>query len=398
MPVFSYQASNYSGDIVKDTLDAPDEAAVVAHVQAQGLIPVKIKKSSKLSLSSSRSAGKKVKAATLSIFTMELATLLEAGLPLDRSLNILIGMEDSAEWRLVLEDLLAQIKSGNNLSTAMRKHDKVFSDFYVGLVHAGELSGALNTVLDRLADYLERRAEIRRSIISALVYPIIVIVIGFAILIYLLVGVVPTFAEIVQRNKVDAPFLSDIVFAMSSGLINYWYVALGLLLLLVLWVRLQFRPNNREKLDARLLKMPLFGDLIRKTELAKLSRTLGTMLTNGVPLATALRSMHESVGNKVLGHTIESATQALKGGRGMAKVLIESKEFPTLGVQMMKVGEETGQMEKMLMKVADIYDKEVKNTTQSIVATLGPIAILTIAVFAFFLMAGVMLAIFSLNQ
>lgn len=397
MPIFSYQASNYSGDIIKDTLEAPDEAAVVAHVQSQGLIPVKIKKSSKLSLSSNRSGGSKIKPATLSIFTMELATLLEAGLPLDRSLNILIGMEESADWRLVLEDLLAQIKSGNHLSEAMRKHDKVFSDFYVGLVHAGELSGALNTVLERLADYLERRAETRRSVIFALIYPVIVIIIGFAILLYLLVGVVPTFAEIVQRNKVDAPLLSDIVFAMSNGLINYWYVALGLVVLLILWGRMQFRPSNREKLDARLLKMPLFGDLIRKTELAKLSRTLGTMLTNGVPLATALRSVHESVGNKILGQTIESATQALKGGRGMAKVLIESKAFPTLGVQMMKVGEETGQMEKMLMKVADIYDKEVKNATQSIVSVLGPMAILTIAVFAFFLMAGVMLAIFSLS-
>ncbi|PIE41677.1 MAG: general secretion pathway protein GspF, partial [Gammaproteobacteria bacterium] len=389
--------SNYSGDIIKDSLEAPDEAAVVAHVQAQGLIPVKIKKSAKLSLASKSNRGAKVKSSILSIFTMELATLLEAGLPLDRSLNILIGMEESADWRLVLEDLLVQIKSGKNLSEGMRKHPKIFSNFYVGLVHAGELSGALNTVLERLADYLERRAETRRSIIFALIYPVIVIVIGFAILLYLLVGVVPTFAEIVQRNKVDAPLLSDIVFAMSSGLIHYWYVALALLVLLMIWVKIQLRPSHREKLDAKLLKTPLFGDLIRKTELAKLSRTLGTMLSNGVPLATALRSVHESVGNQVLGQTIESATQSLKGGRGMAKVLIESQAFPTLGVQMMKVGEETGQMEKMLMKVADIYDKEVKNTTQSIVSVLGPIAILTIAVFAFFLMAGVMLAIFSLN-
>lgn len=396
MPIFTYHASNYSGDIIKETLDAPDEDAVIAHVQAQGLIPVKIKKSSKLSVSGGGKGGK-VKSSVLSIFTMELATLLEAGLPLDRSLNILIGMEESGDWRLVLEDLLAKIKSGSTLSDAMRKHNKIFSNFYVGLVHAGELSGALNVVLERLAEYLESRAETRRAIIAALVYPTIVIVVGFAILLYLLIGVVPSFIEIVERNGADAPFVSDIVFAMSNGLRHYWYVAVGVFLLFLLWVRAQFRPRNPERRDARLLKLPLFGDLIRKTELAKLSRTLGTMLSNGVPLATALRSVHESVGNKILGQTIDEATQSLKGGRGMAKVLIESKAFPTLGVQMMKVGEETGQMEKMLIKVADIYDKEVKSTTQSIVATLGPAAILVIAIFSFFLMLGVILAIYSLS-
>lgn len=398
MPIYTYQASNYTGDLVKESIDAPDEDAVVAHVQAQGLIPVKIKKSSKLTLSSG-SSGRKIKSTTLSIFTMELATLLEAGLPLDRSLNILIEMEESSEWRLVLEDLLAKIKSGSNLSQAMKKHNKIFSDFYVGLVHAGELSGSLDAVLDRLADYLEKRLETQSAIKKALFYPAMLITVGTGVVVYLLLSVIPKFAEIVARNgTTDVPFVSDIIFMLSAGLRQYWYVFLIVIVLLIAWIRGVLKnPAKREHLDAKLLNAPLFGGLIRKSEFAKLTRTLGTMLTHGVPLSVALRSVQESVGNKVLAETVDEAMKSLKGGRGMSRVLIESKAFPTLGVQMVKVGEETGKLEKMLMKVADIYDKEVKNSTESIVATIAPIAILTIAVMIALIMIGVVMALFSLS-
>ncbi len=395
MAIYVFQASNYQGEIIKDTIEAADEADVVAHIQSQGLIPLKIKKNSKWSLSFG--GGKKIKATTLSVFTMELSTLLEAGLPLDRSLNILIGMEDSPDWRMVLEDLLAKVKSGSALSEAMQEHKKIFSDFYVGLVAAGELSGALNVILERLAEYQEKKLETRAAIRKALFYPAMLIIVGFAIVIYLLTGVIPKFAEIIARNHTEVPFFSDVVFAMSSGLVNYWYIAAAVLVLVAGLVRAQFRPANRDKLDTRILKLPLFGSLVRKNELAKLTRTLGTMLTHGVPLATALNSVHASVGNKVLGETINQAMQSLKGGRGMARVLIESKAFPTLGVQMIKVGEETGQLEKMLMKVADIYDKEVKNSTEAIVATIGPIAILSIAGLVFLIMAGVIMALFAIG-
>lgn len=398
MPLFAYQASNLNGDIIKDKMEATDEMAVLSYLQSQGLIPVKIKKQSQMSFRFlEKQQDQNVKAATLSIFTMELATLLQAGLPLDRSINILIQMEESSAWRMILEDLLKSIKSGSTLSEAMRKHTRIFSNFYVGLVNAGELSGALNTVLERLADYLERRAELKRAIVFALIYPAIVFVVGILILIYLLMGVVPKFAEIIERNHADPPFLSDVVFSLSYGLIHYWYVALAVFLLLVVWVKAQFRESNRDNLDKKLLNLPLFGDLIRKVELAKLSRTLGTMLSNGVPLSLALKSVAESVGNRSLLTVITEASQSLKAGRGMSAVLIESKAFPTLGVQMIKVGEETGQLESMLLKVANIYDKEVKNTTQTIVSVLGPASILTIAGFAFLLMAGVMMAMFSLN-
>lgn len=397
MAIYTYQASDYSGDIIKDTFDAPDEAAVIEYVQSQGLIPVKIKKASKLS-SVSVGGKKNIKISTLSIFTMELATLLEAGLPLDRSLNILIGMEESPQWRLVLEDLLAKIKSGSTLSGAMRDHNKVFSDFYVGLVHAGELSGSLNVVLDRLADYLEKRLETQSAIKKALFYPAMLIVVGLGVVVYLLLAVIPKFSEIVARNNSDVPFLSDMIFAMSAGLRNYWYVLVILIVFVVVMVRSTLNDRaKRDKLDAKLLNMPLFGQLIRKSEFAKLTRTLGTMLTHGVPLSLALRSVHDSIGNKVLGETIDQSMQSLKAGRGMSKVLIESKAFPTLGVQMVKVGEETGKLEKMLMKVADIYDKEVKNSTETIVSTIGPIAILTIAGMIALIMAGVVLALFSLS-
>lgn len=395
---YAFQAINQQGDIIKDTVTAADENDVVTHLQAQGLIPVKIQKASRFSLSMEIGGDKKIKGTTLSVFTMELATLLGAGLPLDRSLNILINMEETPQWRNVLEDLLAKIKSGNALSQAMRGHQAVFSDFYIGLVKAGELSGSLNIVLDRLSDYLEKRLETQSAIRKALFYPVMLITVGLGVVIYLLLSVIPKFAEIIERNNAEVPFISDVIFAISKGLIHYWYIIFAVILLLILLIRRQFKnPKQRDKLDARLLKTPLFGDLIRKSEFAKLTRTLGTLLTHGVPLSSALNSVRDSIGNKVLGETIEQAMQSLKGGRGMSRVLIESKAFPVLGVQMVKVGEETGKLEKMLMKVADIYDKEVKNTTESIVATIGPIAILTIAGLVALIMAGVVLALFSLN-
>lgn len=395
---YAFQAINQQGDVIKDTVMAADENGVVAHLQSQGLIPVKIQKASRLSLSMEIGGHKKIKGATLSVFTMELATLLGAGLPLDRSLSILIHMEETPQWRNVLEDLLAKIKSGNALSQAMRGHKAVFSDFYIGLVKAGEMSGSLNIVLDRLSDYLEKRLETQSAIRKALFYPIMLITVGLGVVVYLLLSVIPKFAEIIERNNAEVPFISDVIFAISKGLIHYWYLILAVILLFVLMIRRQFKnPKQRDKLDARLLKTPLFGDLIRKSEFAKLTRTLGTLLTHGVPLSSALNSVRESIGNKILGETIEQAMQSLKGGRGMSRVLIESKAFPTLGVQMVKVGEETGKLEKMLMKVADIYDKEVKNTTESIVATIGPLAILTIAGLVALIMAGVVLALFSLN-
>lgn len=398
MTKYSFQASNQQGEVIKGSIDAVDEESVVAHLQSQGLIPVRIQKAAKFSLSTEIGGGKKIKDTTVSIFTMELATLLEAGLPLDRSLNILIAMEEVPHWRMVLEDLLAKVKSGTSLSDAMREHNKIFSDFYVGLVKAGEMSGSLNVVLDRLSEYLEKRLETRSAIRKALFYPAMLITVGLGVIVYLLLSVIPKFAEIIERNGAEVPFISDVIFTISNGLINYWYLFLAVILLAVVIVRNQLtQPKQRDKLDARLLKTPLFGDLIRKSEFAKLTRTLGTMLTHGVPLAVALNSVRESVGNKVLGETIEMAMQSLKGGRGMSRVLIESKAFPTLGVQMVKVGEETGKLEKMLMKVADIYDKEVKNTTESIVSTIGPIAILTIAGLVAIIMAGVVMALFSLN-
>ncbi len=280
----------------------------------------------------------------------------------------------------------------------MKKHDKIFSNFYVGLVQAGELSGALDTVLDRLADYLEKRLETQSAIKKALFYPAMLISVGTAVVLYLLLNVIPKFAEIIERNNTEVPFISDVIFVMSAGLKNYWYILVVVIILAVAWLQAMLKnPAKRERLDAKLLNAPLFGDLIRKSEFAKLTRTLGTMLTHGVPLAVALRSVQESVGNKVLAETVNEAMQALKGGRGMSRVLITSKAFPTLGVQMVKVGEETGKLEKMLMKVADIYDKEVKNTTETIVGTIGPIAILTIAGLIALIMVGVVLALFSLS-
>ena len=330
---------------------------------------------------------------------MELATLLEAGLPLDRSLNILINMEEDITWKRVLEGLLEKVKSGVSLSEAMAAQNGVFSQFYVSMVAAGEVSGALNSVLARLAEHQERSLELRSSIRKALVYPVILVVVGTAILLFLLFSVVPQFQELVIKNDVQLPLLSSLIFATSDFLRSYWFIFVGIVIVLIMWVRTWFKDKKkRDRLDEKLLNSPLFGGLIKKIELARSTRTLGTMLTHGVPLVVALKSVKNTVSNHVLAGVMDKAMLSLKGGRGMAKVLIESKQFPSLGVQMIKVGEETGQLEKMLMKVADIYDKESEESISGLLAVLQPVIVLFIAGLVFLIMLGVILAIMSLSN
>ncbi len=398
MTYFTYQATNYKGEVLSGNLEADSEDAVVLHLQNQDLIPIRIKKSSKMAFSLGIGQ-RKVKNKTISIFTMELATLLEAGLPLDRSLSILINMEEDAEWKRILNALLDKVKSGISLSDAMAAQNKVFSQFYVSMVAAGEVSGALNSVLARLAEHQERSMELQSSIRKALVYPVILVVVGTGILLFLLFSVVPQFQELVSKNDVQLPLLSSAIFALSQFLRDFWYIALALIVLTVLWARTWFvDKKKRDRLDEKLLNAPLFGSLIKKIELARCTRTLGTMLTHGVPLVIALKSVKNTVSNHVLAAVMDKAMNSLKGGRGMAKVMIDSQKFPSLGVQMIKVGEETGQLEKMLMKVADIYDKESEESISGLLAVLQPVIVLFLAGLVFLIMLGVIMAIMSLSD
>lgn len=398
MAYFTYQASNYKGEVFSGGYEAESEDEVVIHLQSEDLIPVRIKKSSRMAFNLGFRKSK-VKAKQISIFTMELATLLEAGLPLDRSLNILINMEEEVEWKRILESLLEKVKSGVSLSDAMAGQGKVFSQFYVSMVAAGEVSGALNSVLARLAEHQERALELRSSIRKALVYPTILVVVGIGILLFLLFSVVPQFQELVLKNDVQLPLISSLIFSLSNLLQGYWYVFLALIFLLFIWIRSWFTDQKkRDRFDEKILNAPLFGSLVKKIELARSTRTLGTMLTHGVPLVIALKSVKNTVSNHVLAGVMDKAMLSLKGGRGMAKVMIESKQFPALGVQMIKVGEETGQLEKMLIKVADIYDKESEESISGLLAVLQPIIVLFIAGLVFMIMLGVILAIMSLSD
>ncbi|MPV85730.1 type II secretion system F family protein [Ostreibacterium oceani] len=398
MRKFNYRASNQHGDMVKGHVEAADEQGVVEHIKSQGLIPLNIKKASNLAFTLNQIGRQSIDDKVIAVFTMELATLLEAGLSLDRSLSILIEMEESPPWRMVLEDILAKVKSGQSLSQAMQSQNAVFSESYVGLVHAGELSGSLVNVLEQLSEYIEKQLETRAAVKKALFYPILLLIVGVGVVLYLMFSVVPIFAEMIEKNQTDPPFISDIIFVASYGLTNYWYVFLMVILMLAAYIQYLLRsPQKKRWRDQRLINSRLLGDLVRSKELAIFSRTLGTMLTNGVPLAIALRSVKSAMGNQVLSEAVESGLQSLKSGRGMANVLIASGQFPTMGVQMIRVGEETGKLEKMLLKVADLYDKEVRDKTDAIVAKIAPLSVLCIAAVVVFIMLGVIFAIFSLS-
>ncbi len=401
MPTFYYKASAPDGEVVEGRMEASEAEDVVRHLQSAGQIPIQVRPAGGrsggggLSLFGARGVSRQ----EVGVFTQELATLLGAGLPLDRALRILVDLSDNPRFAGLTGRVLEKVQGGAALSDALEAQSGVFSRFYVNMIRAGELGGALGAVLDRLADYLNRAKELRDSVISALIYPAILVGVSLLSVMILLVFVVPQFTELFQDAGAALPLPTRIVIASGDFLRTWWWaLLLGLLAVLLLMRQQLGNPDSRVKWDRWLLRLPLAGELIARLELARFSRTLGTLLGNGVPLLSALSIVKETLSNQVLAGELNIAAESLKEGQGMAEPLLAGKRFPKLGLQMIKVGEETGQLEDMLLKVAEIYDKEVKNAVQRMLALLEPLLIVTLGVLIAGIIVSILMAIISVNE
>lgn len=402
MAVFRYKAATPTGEIVEGEQEAADQDEVVRRLQVAGQIPIRVQElqGSPAGLSAlGLRRGRRIRPQHIQVFTEELATLLRAGLPLDRSLQILIDLGADPELTRLTTRVLDRIRGGGSLSEALDAQAGVFSRFYVNMVRAGEMGGSLDGVLTRLSDYLRRSRELRESVVSALIYPAILVVVSLLSVLILLTFVVPHFTQLFEDADQALPLMTQIVVASGHWMTRYGWTLPLVAIVLALYLQRQFaRPASRLRWDRRLLRLPLFGDLILKLETSRFCRTLGTLIGNGVPVLSGLSIVRETLGNRVLAEGLGVAVEGLKQGRGMSEPLLGENLFPRLGVQMIKVGEETGRLEEMLLQVAELYDREARTAIQRMLTLLEPLLIVGLGLVIALIIISILMAIVSVNE
>ncbi len=392
MARYRYKAVDAGGEVATGELEAANEAEIVERLRDQGLMPMQIAPAvGGVSGAASQRDGartrsslftpKRVTGNHLIALTRDLATLLSAGLTLDRALEMMIGLAIAPPVAVLLQDVRDDVRSGKALSQALDARRDVFSRFYVNIVRAGEAGGALGLVLARLAETMERNKELRESVKSALIYPTILIGVAAISVIILLIYVVPQFETTFAQAGKALPLATLVVVAVGSFFRNWWWaVAIGIVLFVLWWRRHVKNPRVRRRWDERLLAMPLVGDLVRKIEVARFARTLSTLLGNGVTLLSGLSIVKETMVNGVLAEALDGVTARLREGKGFGRPLAETGLYPRLATQMILVGEESGRLEEMLVRVADIFDREVQIAIKRFLAVLEPVLILSLAV------------------
>jgi general secretion pathway protein F len=409
MPLYSYRAVSAAGDVSSGELEAANESEIVDRLRDRGLMPMQIAQS----LGAASAAGAAVvRPPRQSIFaprrvtrdnvlgiTRELATLLRAGLTLDRALELLISLATSLPVAVMLQGIRDEVRGGKALSQALDARRDVFSRFYVNIVRAGEAGGALGTVLARLAETMERNKELRDSVRSALIYPTILIFVAVASVMVLLVFVVPQFQSTFAQAGKALPLPTQVVIVVGTFLRNWWWAALPAVALAVVWFRRRGRiASVRRVRDARLLRMPLLGDLIAKVEIARFARTLSTLLANGVTLLAGLAIVKETMGNVVLSTGFDGVIAKLREGKGFGRPMAETGLYPRLATQMILVGEESGRLEEMLSRVADVYDREVATAVKRFLAVLEPVLILGLAVMVGGIVFSILLGVMGMSE
>ncbi len=402
MPLFRYKAFSPSGEPLDGRMEAASVEDVIAKLQDAGNLPLEARPAD-------AGDGQGVLAGLLRRtdmttpqvlqFTQQLATLMAAGQPLDRALQILLDLPETPQARKVIDRIRESVRGGAPLSQALEQQGGVFSRLYINMVRAGEIGGALHDTLRRLSEYLDRSKALREGVINALIYPAILVVMVAASLLLLLGYVVPQFLPMFEDLGAELPLLTRAVLALGNFVSAWWWLLLALGITVALVAPRQLRePAKRLRFDRWLLDRGLIGGLAARIDTARLARTLGTLVHNGVPLLTALSIARNVMVNTALAEAVDEAAKDVKTGGGLATALGRSKLFPRLALQMVQVGEESGELEGMLMRVADTFDMEVKNTLDRLLAALVPAITIVMAVVVALIMMAILVPIFSLSS
>lgn len=390
MPNFNYTAIDGQGNETTGVLSADSNAQAIEMLKGNGLYPTQVveegvgakgKKGKKAKRVKVKTGGR-IKTKTLMIFTRQLATLIDSGLPLLRSLTVLGKQEPNPILKATINTLADSVQSGSTFSESLAAHPKIFNKLYINMVKAGELGGVLEVVLNRLAEYQEKAQKLKNKIVSAMVYPTIVMFIAVAIMAFLMLFIVPKFKTIFDEmlGGQKLPMLTEMVTGFSSTFAQYWWaVLLGAITIFLIYKFVSSTKGGRYAIDSFKLKMPLFGNVQRKSAISRFSRTLGTLVTSGVPILQALNITRDTAGNVVVSNAIDRVHESVKEGESIVAPLEASKVFPPMVISMVDVGEETGQLPEMLLKVADVYDDEVDNAVAALTSMLEPIMIVMLA-------------------
>ena len=397
MPMFEYTAkAAATGQILKGQLDVPSRDDVIAFLRRSRMTPVVVREQAKsLSLPAAFTAG--IKTRDVVIFTRQFATMINAGLPLVQSLSILAQQTENKALKEVTKAVVYDVEAGNTLADAMRKHPKAFSDLYVNMVAAGEAGGILDTILLRLATFLEKNDALVRKVKGAMVYPSVIMTVAAAAIAILLIFVIPTFQSMFASVNMELPLPTRIVIGASSFLIHWWWACIIAIGAGVFALRQYAKtPDGRKRVDQMMLNAPILGDVLRKSAVSRFTRTLGTLISSGVSILDGLEITAKTAGNRVIHDAVMQSRQSIAGGETIAGPLEVSKVFPPMVISMVAVGEQTGGLDEMLSKIADFYDEEVDVAVSALLSLMEPIMITVLGVIVGGMVVAMYLPIFDM--
>jgi len=390
MPIFKWEGKTLKGSMKKGEMEAPSEAAIRIHLRQQSIIPTKIAvkgKEFKISLP----GGKKVKQRSIAIFTRQLATMIDAGLPLVQSLDILSSQQDHKVFKNIIREIREDVESGSTFAGALKKHPSTFDDLYTNLVVAGEEGGILDNILNRLSNYIEKAEALKKKVKSAMIYPVIIMSVAILVVIILMIFVIPVFETIFKSAGQSLPLPTLIVLAMSKIIKKYIVVIIPAAILFVFLFRKFYKTEaGKTLIDRLLLKVPVFGMLLKKVAVARFARTLGTLVSSGVPILDGLLIVSKTAGNRTIETALMSARASIREGETIAEPLSRSSIFPPMVTQMISVGESTGALDSMLTKIADFYDDEVDVAVSNLTSLLEPFLMVFLGV----VIGGVVIAMY----
>lgn len=399
MPEFHYRAMQGTGRLAEGVVLAETESAAAAQLRVQGYLPLHIARRREARPLRFPFPNRRLRADDRVVFARQLATLVRAGVPLDRSLALCRDLADKKALREIVESVLSQLRYGNSLADSLTATGRFFPPLYIAMVRAGEASGTLPLVLDRLVEFEEFSQELRNYLLSALIYPTLLLVVGGTAIAVLLGYVIPRFAQIFEEAGRALPLSTWVLLQIGKTLQHYGWL-LGVLLVLAVWGGRRWlqTETGRSRWDEKTLRVPILGSVLLKLEIARFAKTLGTLLAQNVPIVTALRLTQGVLGNRVLAKSVDPLILGLKRGQGLSTPLAQAGLFPPLAIQLVTVGEHTGRLDAMLLQVAEVYDREVRTGIKRLVALVEPSIILVMGLIVGAIVISTLLAIVSVNE
>ena len=415
MPTFAYVAMNSSGQEVKDEIDAGSNEEAIAKIRAKGYFPTKVKEKAAKKKVSKKAADTEVLATKrkmpisiggvprkqLVSFTRQLSTLQDAGLPILRSLQILEQQQKPGLLKAIIGGVADEVEGGGTLSDAMANYPKAFDKLYVNMINAGEAGGVLDIILSRLADFMEKAAKLKKKVIGAMIYPAVVITIAVGIVSMIMIFVIPKFEQIFKDFKTELPGITKVLLAVSRWFANDYgwaYVLFSPIAMVLIIKLIRISEGGKYFVDAVKLKIPILGSILAKTSIARFTRTLGTLISAGVPILDALNITKETCGNEVYSRALAKVHDAIREGESMADPLRATKTCDAIVINMIDVGEETGDLDKMLIKIADNYDSDVDVLVGSLISILEPVMVVVLGLIVGFIVIALFAPMISLIQ